>query len=131
MPPTARTARRRSCLDRQRRQPCRAPGELDAVRRAPQPGVRYSFRELLRGLSIRYRIDGVISTARVLSDADMAEQVISRLKVMAELDIGEQRIPQDGRFSVSIHSREVDFRVSIMPACSAKTRSCAFSTANR
>lgn len=73
------------------------------------------FENSLRGLSIRYRIDGVISTARVLSDADMAEQVISRLKVMAELDIGEQRIPQDGRFSVSIHSREVDFRVSIMP----------------
>lgn len=73
------------------------------------------FENALRGLSIRYRIDGVISTARVLTDPDMAEQVISRLKVMAELDIGEKRIPQDGRFSVSIQSREVDFRVSIMP----------------
>lgn len=73
------------------------------------------FENSLRGLSIRYRIDGVISTARLLTDPDMAEQVISRLKVMAELDIGEKRIPQDGRFSVSIQSREVDFRVSIMP----------------
>jgi len=73
------------------------------------------FENALRGLSIRYRIDGVISTARVLTDPGMAEQVISRLKVMAELDIGEKRIPQDGRFSVSIQSREVDFRVSIMP----------------
>jgi general secretion pathway protein E len=46
----------------------------------------------------------------------MAEQVISRIKVMAELDISEQRIPQDGRFKVSVKSREVDFRVSIMPS---------------
>ncbi|WP_175954805.1 GspE/PulE family protein [Burkholderia sp. BCC0405] len=73
------------------------------------------FENSLRGLSIKYRIDGVISTARVLPDPAIAEQVISRLKVMAELDIGEKRIPQDGRFSVSIDPREVDFRVSIMP----------------
>ncbi|WP_322026517.1 GspE/PulE family protein [Burkholderia sp. BCC1977] len=73
------------------------------------------FEHSPRGLSIKYRIDGVISTARVLSDPTLSEQVVSRLKVMAELDIGEKRIPQDGRFSVSIQSREVDFRVSIMP----------------
>ena len=73
------------------------------------------FENSLRGLTIKYRIDGVISTARALPDPGLAEQVISRLKVMAELDIGEKRIPQDGRFSVSLQSREVDFRVSIMP----------------
>ncbi|CAG4902120.1 hypothetical protein R69919_02916 [Paraburkholderia gardini] len=73
------------------------------------------FENALRGLTIKYRIDGVISTARVLPDAGLAEQVVSRLKVMAELDIGEKRIPQDGRFSVSMQAREVDFRVSIMP----------------
>lgn len=73
------------------------------------------FENSLRGLTIKYRIDGVISTARTLPDLNLSEQVVSRLKVMAELDIGEKRIPQDGRFSVSIHAREVDFRVSIMP----------------
>jgi general secretion pathway protein E len=73
------------------------------------------FENSLRGLTIKYRIDGVISTARALPDAGLAEQVVSRLKVMAELDIGEKRIPQDGRFSVSLQAREVDFRVSIMP----------------
>ncbi|MFL9984058.1 GspE/PulE family protein [Paraburkholderia sediminicola] len=73
------------------------------------------FENSLRGLTIKYRIDGVISTARTLPDPSLAEQVISRLKVIAELDIGEKRVPQDGRFSVSIQSREVDFRVSIMP----------------
>lgn len=73
------------------------------------------FENSRRGLTIKYRIDGVISTARALPDTDVAGQVISRLKVMASLDIGEKRIPQDGRFSVSIQGRDVDFRVSIMP----------------
>jgi general secretion pathway protein E len=35
---------------------------------------------------------------------------------MAELDIAERRVPQDGRFKVSIQGREVDFRVSVMPS---------------
>jgi general secretion pathway protein E len=46
----------------------------------------------------------------------MAERIISRIKVMAELDIAERRVPQDGRFKVSLKGREVDFRVSIMPS---------------
>lgn len=67
------------------------------------------------GLVIKYRVDGVLATIRQLPDIAVAEQVVSRLKVMAELDIGEKRIPQDGRFAVTISAREIDFRVSIMP----------------
>lgn len=73
------------------------------------------FENTAQGLVIKYRIDGVLSTARQLSDVVLTEQVISRVKVLAELDIGEKRIPQDGRFAVNINSREIDFRVSIMP----------------
>jgi general secretion pathway protein E len=69
-----------------------------------------------RGLSIKYRIDGVLGSVASVSGAEMAEQVISRIKVMAELDIAEHRIPQDGRFKVMVQDREVDFRVSIMPS---------------
>lgn len=67
-------------------------------------------------LSIKYRIDGVLSTIGVMQGADLAEQVISRIKVMSDLDIAERRIPQDGRFKVKIQGREIDFRVSIMPS---------------
>ena len=35
---------------------------------------------------------------------------------MSDLDIAERRVPQDGRFKVSIQGREIDFRVSIMPS---------------
>jgi general secretion pathway protein E len=68
------------------------------------------------GLNIKYRIDGVLTAVGSVAGLDMAEQVISRIKVVSGLDIAERRIPQDGRFKVSIHRREVDLRVSIMPS---------------
>jgi general secretion pathway protein E len=67
-------------------------------------------------LSIKYRIDGVLTSIGVIQGADLAEQVISRIKVMSELDIAERRVPQDGRFKIAIQGREIDFRVSIMPS---------------
>ncbi len=73
--------------------------------------------EMVTGaLSIKYRIDGVLTSIGVMQGADLAEQVISRIKVMSELDIAERRVPQDGRFKIAIQGREIDFRVSIMPS---------------
>lgn len=69
-----------------------------------------------RGLKIKYRIDGVMTSVSGMQGRDNADQAISRIKVMAQLDIAERRIPQDGRFKVSVFGREVDFRVSIMPS---------------
>jgi general secretion pathway protein E len=68
------------------------------------------------GLNIKYRIDGVLTAVGSVAGLDMAEQVISRIKVISGLDIAERRVPQDGRFKVSIQRREVDLRVSIMPS---------------
>jgi len=68
------------------------------------------------GLIIKYRIDGVLIPVSQVNGAETAEQVVSRIKVMSELDIAERRVPQDGRFKVSIQGREIDFRVSIMPS---------------
>ena len=67
-------------------------------------------------LVIKYRIDGVLSPVGGANGSDLAGQVISRIKVMSELDIAERRVPQDGRFKVSMRGREIDFRVSIMPS---------------
>ena len=68
------------------------------------------------GLTIKYRIDGVLATIANVQVVETAEQVISRIKILAELDIAERRTPQDGRFKVVMQGREVDFRVSIMPS---------------
>jgi len=69
-----------------------------------------------KGLVIKYRIDGVLSSVGAMQGTELAEQVISRVKVMSELDIAERRIPQDGRFKISVRGREIDIRVSIMPS---------------
>ena len=68
------------------------------------------------GLHIKYRIDGVLTSVSSVTGLTLAEQVISRVKVMSELDIAERRVPQDGRFKVTVRGHEVDFRVSIMPS---------------
>ena len=68
------------------------------------------------GLTIKFRIDGMLSQVKAIQDAAQAEQAISRIKVLAELDITERRVPQDGRFKARDHGRDVDFRVSIMPS---------------
>jgi len=68
------------------------------------------------GLEVKYRIDGILIRAASFAGAETAEQVISRIKVMAELDIAERRVPQDGRFRATVRSREIDFRVSVMPS---------------
>jgi general secretion pathway protein E len=70
----------------------------------------------LNGMVIKYRVDGVLSVVGSVPSVELAEQTISRIKVMSELDIAERRVPQDGRFRVSIRGREVDLRVSIMPS---------------
>jgi general secretion pathway protein E len=67
------------------------------------------------GLTIKYRLDGVLVVIKQIDSVETAQQAISRIKVVAELDIAERRVPQDGRFKVVADGREIDFRVSIMP----------------
>jgi general secretion pathway protein E len=68
------------------------------------------------GMAIKYRVDGVLSAVGSVSTVELAEQTISRIKVMSELDISERRVPQDGRFRVSLQGRLIDLRVSIIPS---------------
>ena len=41
----------------------------------------------------------------------MAASIISRVKIMSEMDISERRVPQDGRFALTVNGRRVDVRV--------------------
>jgi hypothetical protein len=66
------------------------------------------------GLTVKYRIDGVLTNAQSVAGVEFAEQVISRIKVMSELDIAERRVPQDGRFKARRDGRDIDFRVSVV-----------------
>ncbi|MBI5101783.1 MAG: type II secretion system ATPase GspE [Nitrospirae bacterium] len=66
-------------------------------------------------LDIRMRVDGILR--RVLTPPKIIQDaLISRIKIMANLDIAEKRLPQDGRIRLLIGGRDVDIRVSIIPA---------------
>lgn len=65
-------------------------------------------------LRIRYRIDGVLRQIRSLHKNYWSAMVV-RLKVMSGMNIAETRAPQDGRISLSLSGRSVDFRVSAQP----------------
>ncbi len=65
-------------------------------------------------LRIRYRIDGVLQQIRSLHK-NYWSAIAVRLKVMAGLNIAETRIPQDGRMSLTLSGRSIDFRVSVQP----------------
>ncbi|HDS11347.1 MAG TPA: type II/IV secretion system protein, partial [Candidatus Wirthbacteria bacterium] len=63
---------------------------------------------------IRYRIDGVMQEALTLPK-QIHPAVVSRIKIMSRLKIDEKRVPQDGRFRVTVHGSDYDLRVSTLP----------------
>ena len=73
------------------------------------------FESTASGLRVRMRRDGVLQDVQELGPAFQAG-VLSRLKVVAGLDIAERRLPQDGRARVHIDDRDIDIRVSTLPA---------------
>ncbi|WP_421792880.1 type II secretion system ATPase GspE [Hyphobacterium sp.] len=66
-------------------------------------------------VSVRYRIDGVLSERASLAPA-LASPLVSRIKVMSRLDIAEKRVPQDGRLSLTLGGKGVDVRVATLPS---------------
>jgi len=72
------------------------------------------FEPQEQGLSVRYRIDGVLQH-RHYPPKELKSQLLTRIKVMSRMDIAEHRLPQDGRIKLSLAGRQIDFRVSTVP----------------
>jgi type IV pilus assembly protein PilB len=68
-----------------------------------------------KGVVLRLRIDGVLYVENTLSKK-IQLPLASRFKILSRLDISERRMPQDGRISIKIDDRSIDFRVSTVPA---------------
>jgi type IV pilus assembly protein PilB len=66
-------------------------------------------------LRIRYRVDGVCQEVQA-PPKRLQGAVLSRIKIMAEMDIAEKRKPQDGRIKINVEGRDLDIRVSALPA---------------
>ena len=84
---------------------------MDAVKRGASD---IHFEPEYAFLRIRYRIDGVLHQVRSLHKSYWGGVVV-RLKVLSGLDIAETRAPQDGRLSMNLCGRPIDFRVSSHP----------------
>ncbi|RPH75190.1 MAG: type IV-A pilus assembly ATPase PilB [Candidatus Rokuibacteriota bacterium] len=84
---------------------------VDAIRRGASDLHWEPYEKELR---IRFRIDGVLHEM-VRPPKRLEPAIISRLKIMSNLDISERRLPQDGRIKLRYGSREIDFRVSVLP----------------
>ena len=65
-------------------------------------------------IRIRQRVDGILHE-QVMKEIQIAPAVVVRLKLMAGLNISEKRLPQDGRFNMTVNGREIDVRLSTMP----------------
>jgi type IV pilus assembly protein PilB len=63
---------------------------------------------------VLFRVDGVLSQAATVKRA-MLSGAVSRVKIMADLDISERRVPQDGRFALTLEGRRADIRVVTLP----------------
>ena len=66
------------------------------------------------GLIVRVRVDGLLRDLRREPRA-LQNALVSRIKILADMDISERRAPQDGRFLVRLHGRQIDLRVSTLP----------------
>jgi type IV pilus assembly protein PilB len=64
---------------------------------------------------IRYRVDGLCQEVNA-PPKRLQGAVLSRIKILAEMDIAEKRKPQDGRIKINAGGRELDIRVSSLPA---------------
>lgn len=84
---------------------------VDAVKRGSSD---IHFEPEYAFLRIRYRIDGVLETVRSLHKTYMPGITV-RIKVISEMNIAETRAPQDGRISLTLNGRPIDFRVSTHP----------------
>jgi len=65
-------------------------------------------------MKVRYRIDGILHEV-MKPPFNLRKAIISRIKIMSKLKIAEKRLPQDGRISVKIRGKPIDFRISTIP----------------
>ena len=70
------------------------------------------FKDRVR---IRYRIDGVM-TERDSFPRRLLGALESHVNVLAKLEIGERPLPQHGQIKATVGEKEVDLRVSAIPA---------------
>jgi type IV pilus assembly protein PilB len=89
-----------------------------SLKDAINEGVSDIHIEIFRAsASMRWRIDGVLMEQDGIGKIlfENYSKIVTRIKIMAKLNIAERRLAQDGAINLKFGSKEVDFRISIMP----------------
>jgi len=70
-----------------------------------------------QGFRVRFRVNGVLQDwNEPIPPNTPLKGITARIKVLAGLDITERRLPQDGRIGLTAGKRDIDLRVSTLPA---------------
>lgn len=68
-----------------------------------------------KDIRLRYRIDGSLYDVLHLATKQYS-YILSRIKLLAHAKLNVSSEPQDGRFSLEVAGKEVEFRVSFIPS---------------
>ena len=68
-----------------------------------------------KDIVIRFRIDGVLKEV-MKQPKNVHSAITSRIKIMGGLNIAEKRLPQSGRIKIKLAGRDIDIRLSTLPA---------------
>ena len=68
-----------------------------------------------KSMRVRFRIDGVLHEV-MQPPLRLHPSLVSRIKVMGGMDIANRRSPQDGRTSLKMDGRVIDFRIASLPS---------------
>lgn len=68
---------------------------------------------------VRCRVDGVLYERASFAPA-IFPALLTRFKIVSGMNIAERRVPQDGRFTLTVNDTEYDFRVSTLPVANGE-----------
>jgi type IV pilus assembly protein PilB len=66
------------------------------------------------GALLRFRLDGLLYDVLTV-DAKTFAHILSRIKLISGLKINVKNSPQDGRFTISLHEKNIEIRTSVLP----------------
>lgn len=78
-------------------------------------GTDIHIEPLKSGAMVRVRVDGILYAAAEL-DQHIYTLILSRVKLLSKLKLNIKNRPQEGRFSAILENRQIEVRVSILPA---------------
>jgi type IV pilus assembly protein PilB len=92
---------------------------VNLVEKILMDGIRRGATDIhvnpdMKGIRIRYRIDGVLQHSMFLP-VELLNPIVSRFKIMGQMNIAESRLPQDGSAEFFYKKRKLDLRISTFP----------------